>query len=179
MTVGRHIVLALLPVAAAFVVLSLRGRGYGKGRLLFFGLLRMLLAFSVVLALAGVSILLPSPRRYVVFLIDESPSCAHRLASAEQLVAERIKRLDADDVPIVFRFDRRAYRDESITGEGRAAPVSVEERRRQAATDISAALDAALAAIPSGHPGVVFLLSDGVETHGDAAGVALRLRGRG
>ncbi|GAG11476.1 unnamed protein product, partial [marine sediment metagenome] len=53
------------------------------------------------------------------------------------------------------------------------------ERRREPGTDISAALEAALTAIPTGHPGVVFLLCDGIETHGEAAETALRLRSRG
>jgi len=173
MTVGRPMLLVLLPVAVVLAAISLRGRGYGKGRLIFLGLLRTLLAVGVVLAPAGLSVLLPTPRRHVVFLIDESPSCAHRLASAEELVAERIGRLDADDVPVVFRFDRHAWRDESLTG------GAVGERRREPASDVSEALTAALAAIPARHPGVVFLVTDGIETHGDAADAAVRLRGRG
>ena len=170
MTFGRPIVLVLLPVAVACVVLTLRARGYGRGRLLFLGLLRLLLLSCVLVALAKPSLLLPSSARHVVFLIDQSPSCIDRMPAALQLVGERVKRLEPETFVHVFRFDRRAYRDDSLVArDGSVMETSEGERLPEEGTDIASALQAALASIPSGSPGAVFLLSDGIETEGDAA----------
>lgn len=173
MTVGRPIVLILLPLAASFVVLSLRGRGYGRARLLLLGSLRMLFALAVVLAVAKPSIVLPSPTRHIVFLIDDSPSCADRVTAARKLVEDRMSRLDATDTGSIVHFDGRAFPD-------RTSPVRERPpRRHEEATNIAAALEAAAAAVPPDHPGAVFLLSDGIQTDGDAEQAALRLAARG
>ncbi len=165
MTVAHPWLLLLLLPAAAVVWLTLRGRGYSRGRFAFLAALRMLLAACAMLAVAGIAIHLPSPERHVVFLIDDSPSFADRAPSAEALVRERIKTLGPDDVATVLHFDRAASADSS--------------RRKEDATNIESALDAAAAAIPDGQPGAVFLLSDGIETAGDASRAAVRLAARG
>ncbi|HUV38437.1 MAG TPA: hypothetical protein VMY39_02435, partial [Planctomycetota bacterium] len=72
MSLSRPIVLVLFPLAAALVVVSLRGRGYDRRRLAWLGLVRMLFALAAVLAAAGTSVRLPSSSRHVVFLVDES-----------------------------------------------------------------------------------------------------------
>ena len=169
MTVARPMILLLLPVAGAFVVLSLRARGYDRRRLLELGVLRMLLAAAAVLAAAGFALFLRSPARYVIFLVDDSPSFAGRMDRAQQLVDERITRLDPNDVAVVFHFSRTARRQEP--GKSLAA-------HREEATDIAAALDAAAAAVPSDHPAAVFLLSEGCATRGDTDAAAMRLAAR-
>ena len=171
MILGRPVMLILAPLAAAFVVLSLRGRGYGRGKLLFLGVLRTLLVVCAALAVSKVSILLPTPKRHVVFLIDASASCADRLRAARALVKERIERLGPHDIPTVLLFDRRVYAaSDEDAAEGRRLPDG---------TDISTALEAALAAVPTACPGAVFLLTDGIETQGDSSGAALQLAARG
>ena len=165
MTFSRPIVLAIFPVAAALVVMSLRGRGYDRRRMVWLGILRMLFVSAAILAAAGTTVRLPSPSRHVVFLVDESPSCVNRLDKALELVDERIAGLDETDTAVVLRF----------SGHVRRGDVAATVQRPDEATNIEAALDAAAAAIPTGHPGAVFLLTDGLGTRGDVDRAAARL----
>ena len=164
-TIDRPWALVLLVLAGAAVWLTVRGRGYSRGRLIFLAAVRLALASCAVLAVAGIAVRLPAARRHVVFLVDRSPGFADRAASADALVAERRRTLPAGDAVTVLYFDRRAS----------PAPSP----RPEDATDLEAALDAGSAAIPPGHPGVIFLLTDGIETTGDASQAALRLAARG
>jgi len=152
--------LLLIPLT---VGLGLIGRrSWSKARL-WAGLgLRALLLALIVLALAGLQIHLPSSTLSVVFVLDKSDSIAPpQQAGGEETIRLAIQAMPSGDRAAVVVFGKDALVERLAGPEtGLAALASVPVTTR---TDISSALQLALALFPDEGAKRIILLSDGRE----------------
>jgi len=137
--------------------------------------IRAMIITLIVLAMAGLSIELPSRSGTVVVAIDRSLSmpgdAESRAIEAVQLIAGEKGR---DDKLIVLSFGRQSAI-EAIDGEIDAFGTAVGSD----ASNYAGAIDQALSMIPAGSPGRVLLIGDGRWTGDDPAGPAARAAARG
>ena len=140
---------------------------------------RSLLVLCLVLALAGLNLLRPTQRQYVVVAVDRSVSIgreAERLADA-YVQGLRDAARGQSLALVEFALQPSAVTVVSGLGSGgmRAAQqkptdASVSERGEDGqplGTDLAAAIELAAASIPPSYAPHVVLLSDGQATHGD------------
>ncbi|MEM1059197.1 MAG: VWA domain-containing protein [Verrucomicrobiota bacterium] len=137
--------------------------------------LRIAVVVCMVLALSDPRWLGTTGREHVVWLVDASRSTdGAALARAEELMAES-SGADGPASQSVALFGRGA---EALSGadeiEGAALSADAGD-----ASDLAAALGFAEASFPAGHVKTVVLLSDGLETEGDAVSAAQKLAAAG
>ena len=172
--------LLLIPlVVGLFVglqVLAKRGLGDARTRLAL--LVRALLVSALVMALAGVAVVLPADRLATVFVVDLSDSVgtggrAEALAFVRDALAERP---DGDLAGVVaFGTDALVERlPDELTDLDRIASTPA-----RGATDIGAALRLAAALFPDAAQHRIVLLSDGNDTTGLGQVEAARAGARG
>jgi len=125
----------------------------------------------LVLALAGLALMNPTARQYVVFVVDRSLSIDETaekqvdayLAEASQAAgANTIAYMDAASTP-------------SMVTEKRDELPKLEDDARRG-TNLAAAVDVAIAAIPPGYVPQIVLLTDGRQTAGDVLQAASNRR---
>jgi uncharacterized membrane protein len=135
---------------------------------------RAILVSLVVLALAGVHVLLPSNRLGVIFVVDASASVSPEAATAARDFARSALRFPgASDAVGVVGFSRRA---EVWQPPAEGLSLTVWPALPDtAASDIGSALDLASALFPGGHSRRIVLLSDGNDTEGGALRAAAAL----
>lgn len=133
-------------------------------------LFRGVIAALLVLALAGLTLSVPTTQQFVLFALDQSTSIgAESRAAAEKFVEEALAHagehrtafLPFGAVPGQVSGDRVA------AGTDGVQPID------PAGSDLAAALEVASAAIPPFHVPRIVLLSDGNETAGDVKKAAL------
>ena len=134
-------------------------------------ILRCLLALALVLALAGIQIVRRADELAVAYLVDVSDS----VSPAEQQVAldwvtEAIQALKPNDRAAVILFGAEALVERPLSAVRELAPVTTSPLTLQ--TDIGAAVRLGLAVMPAGAARRLVILSDGVETMGDASQAA-------
>jgi Mg-chelatase subunit ChlD len=132
---------------------------------------RAVVVVLLVLALAGLALLNPTARQYVVFVVDRSLSIDETaekqvdtyLAEASQAAgANTIAYMDAASSP------------SKVTEKREELPKLADEARR--GTDLAAAVEVATAAIPPGYVPQIVLLTDGRQTSGDVLQAASNRR---
>ena len=159
---------------------------------------RSVITLLLVLVLAGLTLLKPTARQFVVVAVDQSlsvgndelpkakPSSADRFV--DELLAAKIIGLEdriafvpfgtkpgavSRERPLGVTLDEQARGGESVEGTG-ARSVRLAEREGYVdGTDIAAAIEAAAAVMPPDYVPRILLLTDGNQTHGDALQAAL------
>jgi uncharacterized membrane protein len=131
-------------------------------------LLRCLIFLALVLGLAGAQIVRAADELSVVYLVDVSDSIAplDRQAALEW-VAGAIESLKPSDRAAVVLFGADALVERPLSAVQRLAPVTSVPGSLN--TDIGAAIRLGMALLPAGTARRLVILSDGIETVGDAA----------
>lgn len=131
---------------------------------------RALIVGLLVLALAGLTLLTPTKRQYVIFALDKSKSVGEESRkAADAFVAQAIKSKGKNEFA-VFQFG--AAPGPVRQGEALPPPAPIDDN----ATNLAAALEMAAAATPPFFVPKIVLLSDGNQTAGDALKAALRAK---
>ncbi len=152
--------LLLIPITIGLALLG--RRAFSKWRLWGGLALRSILLFSIVFALAGIQLRLPSRTLTAVFILDASDSIPpEEQARGEALIRQAIEAMPANDRSAVVVFgedalvERLASEDSTLS---RISSVPVSTR-----TDIASALQLGLALFPDEGAKRLVLLSDGRE----------------
>lgn len=141
-------------------------------------LLRSLLVILLILALAGLQSARATDRLAVVFVIDRSDSLGQDAqVAAEAYIREAITHMAADDRFGLVSFGRNALIERPVSATREWTPLRGELNGGQ--SNLAEGLRKALALFPPDAARRIVLLSDGVETVGDAAGVARMARAAG
>jgi Mg-chelatase subunit ChlD len=132
---------------------------------------RSLFVVLLVLALAGLTWQAPTQERFVVFALDRSQSIGDE---AREVTEHFLDRTLANQGKHRAAFLEFAAQPGLVTTERvrRTAPPSEDDA--DLGTDLGAAIEVAAGAVPPGYVPHVVLLSDGIQTHGDALKAALR-----
>ena len=160
------------------LVWLLRGHGSASRRGLLSRGLRSLLLALLVLSLSGMQIGLAPEQLTTVFVLDVSHSVtAQQQAEAQSFVQNALVLMpkDANAGVVLFGLDAQVERqpsDERSFGQVTVQPRAV-------ATNMQAALQLATAMLPSEGQRRIVLLSDGVETLGDAQEAARQAAAQG
>ncbi|NOY93940.1 MAG: VWA domain-containing protein [Deltaproteobacteria bacterium] len=175
------ILLAVGLVLALVVVVRLRRlpREYVSKRRWAVQVAMGLVALLFALALGGLEIGHRADRLAVVFVLDESRSAQVAeggLGRSEQL-RQAIEQMRSDDAAGLVIFGASAAT-ESLP-RLRPAIADTHSSVPRDATDIGAGIRRALSDLPYGYAGRVVLVSDGLETRGDAVAAALAAKSRG
>ena len=138
--------------------------------------LRILVIALVVLAMSGLAVMLPSRSGTVVVVADRSLSMPPD-ASDTQLEAIRLMHdgMSADDRMAVITFGRDVVAEQAPQ---RSAPAQFTHELGRDASNLTEALERALALIPPESPGRVIVLSDGRWTGADPQGIGFRSASR-
>jgi Mg-chelatase subunit ChlD len=136
----------------------------------------------LVLALAGLTLLHTTQEQFVVFVVDESMSVGDDSArAADQFLDEALARSSGHRFAILpfakAPGELRTARDPKPAESSDQATSPVQPQPPDSAaegTNIAAALEAAVAALPPGYVPSVVLASDGNQTAGDALKAALQ-----
>ena len=138
---------------------------------------RVVIVLALVLALLGARWVQPTRDLTVVYLLDRSLSTRGAWPQALDFLAEAVAhKAPRDEIGLVV-FGREAYVDRLPTADPRWATIAT--LPHQDATDIEAAIRLGAALIPEGAPGRLVLLSDGLETTGQAEKALAVLTARG
>jgi uncharacterized membrane protein/uncharacterized protein YegL len=157
--------LVLLPVVGYYFVRSLVDFTSWQRALSVAG--RTLIVILLVLSLAGLTLLKPTKRQYIVFAVDKSLSVGEESRKAADAYVEAAVKKKGDNGVAYVSFA--------------AAPGVVHPDRTKGeppaddkATDLASAIEIAAAAAPPFYVPQVVLLSDGNPTQGDTLKAALR-----
>lgn len=172
MSFTNPIALALLVLLPVFGVIGRPRSVRRRGRAIFSLGLRLLLVTLIVLALAGLQIPRDADRLAVVFLVDVSDSMSPRMQeTALEYVRTALKEADVDkDQAAVILFGANAIVEQPMSAsfdlnQLGAAPITLN-------TDMAEAIRLGLALFPPDSAKRMVILSDGVETVGDAESAA-------
>ncbi len=179
-TATAPLLLLLIPAIVGLVVglqlLAKRGLGDARARLAL--LARAMLVSALVMALAGVAVVLPADRLATVFVVDLSDSVGNAgRADALAFVRDALAERPEGDVAGVVAFGKDALVErlpDELTDLDRIASTPV-----RGATDIGAALRLAGALFPDATQQRIVLLSDGNDTTGTGQVEAARAGARG
>ena len=136
-----------------------------------------LASLCAALAVTGFSWAKEVDRMAVIYALDQSRSVAGHSAETTEALQSAIDTMQSDDVAGVVVFGGRA-----ATEILPSARPNIGERRMSVAkeaTNLEQGIRHALADIPEGYAGRVVVVSDGVETDGDALAAAAIAAGRG
>jgi Ca-activated chloride channel homolog len=170
----RLLCLAALPVLVYYFYRSLAD--FPRRQRLVSLALRSVIVVLLVLALAGLTLSRPTQQRFVVLAVDQSLSVGSESQetvrnyldkAAEGAGANRLAFLPFQSEPGKLTSQREEL-DPPKAENGETRPES------KPGTNIAAAIEAAVAAIPPGYVPEVVLLSDGNQTSGDALRTALQ-----
>ena len=140
--------------------------------------LRTALALALILAVAGVQLVLPVKRLTTVFLLDGSDSLpAATRAQAETFIQAALQHMPDDDQAAIVVFGGNALVERAPSAEqrlGRLSSVPIATR-----TNLEAAIQLGLALFPADAQKRLVLLSDGGENTGQAVAAARLAVARG
>ena len=129
--------------------------------------LRCLLLLLLILGLAGAQVTRSADELAIVYLVDVSDSILlEQRQAALEWVGAAIEALKPNDKAAVILFGADALVERPLSAARELAPVSSTPRPLN--TNIAAAIRLGLALLPAGMARRLVLLSDGVETAGDA-----------
>ncbi|WP_425618766.1 FixH family protein [Anatilimnocola sp. NA78] len=141
---------------------------------------RSFIVLLLVLALAGLTLSRPTHEQYVVVCVDQSLSVgADSKAVVDPFIQEAVAKAGANRVaflpfqiaPGQMSTDLKSL--ESAATESGQSPEEKDDPRPEG-TNIAAAVEAAIAAVPPGYVPQVVLVTDGNETQGNALQTVLR-----
>jgi hypothetical protein len=164
--------LLLVPLAAALAVWRL------PSRLLL--ALRLAALLAAALALAGAALTLPGRAAVVVVVADRSRSMPHDADASHRETIQLLQAAMAPDERLaVVAFGQNAAVEQAPTGGRDARFAGFAQEVGRDASDLGAALETALALVPSDAPGRILVLSDGRWTGRDPMTAAASAAGRG
>src|SRR5262245_40080756 len=158
------LLLLLLPIV---VWMAAPSKGPARRREMFSLILRLVILLCLIFSLAGLEIVQRGDNIAVVFLVDVSDSMPNEAIAAEVgYVQTALQAMSPDDQSaiVLFGADSLVERPMSPAKELRAftsAPITNQ-------TDLAEAIQLGLALFPSGYAKRMIILSDGVQTSGDA-----------
>ncbi|EFO80816.1 von Willebrand factor type A [Oscillochloris trichoides DG-6] len=149
-----------------------------RGRRFWVGLgLRSLIGVALVLAVAGVQVVLPVRHLTTIFLLDGSDSLAPSLrAQAESFIQAALAEMPEGDQAAIVVFGAVPLV-ERLPSAGRQLG-RIDALPEVGATDIAAAIQLGVALFPAESEKRLVLLSDGAENRGDAQAAAQLARSR-
>jgi len=166
--------LVLLVLAVALGLVALLGwpeRGYGRRRETIALLVRLLLIACLGLGLAGMALARPGGGLALVFLVDVSDSISvEARQQAESTVRQALERLGPDDQAAVVLFAGEALVERAMSPARTLAPFRSAPDSSQ--SDLEEAIRLGLALFPPGMQRRMLLLSDGLQTTGEALAAA-------
>lgn len=161
------LILLTIPPVIYLGILGARARPRDKGRIGASVVIRSLILFLLTLAISGFQWISNGGPLNVVFLIDESGSVPVALRqTAHNFVKQAISQMGPDERAGVVRFGENAIVDRAISGSAAWEPA--EGVPGTFATNVADALQSGLALFPEGGSRRIVLLSDGLETVGEA-----------
>ncbi len=140
-------------------------------------ILRLLLIALILLAFLQVRWAAPSRDLHIIFLLDRSASAAAHFDAEVALVEQALAEKGADDAVGIIVFGADAWVDRPLSTDPTLLPIATRPQER--ATDLEEALRLGMALIPEGAPGRLVVVSDGLETAGDASRALLEAQWRG
>lgn len=167
------ILLLTIPPVLFLGLMSARARTRDRGRILVSTATRMIILVLITLALAGTQLITSGGPVSVVFLVDRSASMSQASRDASlQYVRQAIASMGPNDQAGVVLFGEEALVDRALSADTEwnspgKAPAAL-------ATNIADAIQIGSALFPEGGGHRLVLLSDGVETVGQAREVVGR-----
>jgi uncharacterized membrane protein len=159
-------------------LLSIRARPRDRSRIAVSTMLRTLILVLLTLALAGLQWISSGGALNVIFLVDESASVSQQQHDAAySYVRAALAAMGPDDKAGVVLFGERAVVDRAISGDTVWQPFG--KHPSGVATNIADAIQIGSALFPEGGARRMVLLSDGLETAGQASDLASRARQSG
>jgi len=155
--------LLLLPLVAFYSRRSLTG--FSRMRQAASLTCRTLLVAAVVLGLCGIRLVSPAAEEFVVLAVDRSASIDDESRKAAELFVGEMREAVGSERVVVLPFALRPALADGA--HSKANPVLDAQ-----GTNIAAAIELAATLIPAGYVPQVVLLSDGVQTEGDALHVS-------
>lgn len=139
---------------------------------------RTLVVVLLVLALSGLQVVQQVERQGVVFLVDASDSVGQTGLSAQTVfIQQALEAKPPDDMWAVVTFGANASVDVALTNAPQLNGINPQVRTHQ--TDIGNALQTAISLLPADVRPRIVLMSDGVQTMGDAIAKAELARALG
>ncbi|MEE8450836.1 MAG: VWA domain-containing protein [Thermoguttaceae bacterium] len=131
-------------------------------------LIRSMVVVLLVLALSGLTLLVPTARKFVVFVSDASMSVDEKSQEkAIQFLQQVQQHVGKNEMAFL------SFAEEPGRIEAEFSPESLKIDRPDQGTNLAAAIEVAVAAIPPFYVPEVVLLTDGNQTEGDALQAAL------
>jgi uncharacterized membrane protein len=167
MRLATPIALILLLLIPYFVLLGWPRVSYRRRRDIASLALRILIVLLLVFGLAGLQTVRAADKLAVVFLVDASDSIDTQMrAQADQYIRDAMSRMTPEDRAGIVIFGKNALVERPISSTKDAgiltsAPIRLE-------TDLAEAIRLGMAMFPSDVAKRIVLLSDGVETTGNA-----------
>lgn len=163
------LILLLLIPAAAWV--GLPGRGFGRQRETTSLILRALIILFLVGSLAGLTWVQPGNKLAVVFLLDRSDSMPEAAqVAAISYIQQAVETMQSDDQAALIVFGADALVERSMSSLPQLNPILSIPASQQ--TDLEGAIRLAMAIFPADAACRLVILSDGIETTGNASGVS-------
>ncbi len=167
MAITTPLVLILLLLIPAITWVGWPGRGYGQKREITSLVLRILIILCLVFTLAGLTQVQPGDKLAVVFLLDLSDS----MSEAAQLLAidylqRAVESMHPNDQAALIVFGADALVDRSMSALPQLNPILSIPTSNQ--TNLEEAIRLAMAIFPSDAARRLVILSDGIETTGNA-----------
>lgn len=167
------LLLLTIPPVVYLGILSARARPRDRARINASIVIRSLILLLLVLALAGLQWISHGGPLNVVFLVDESASVSQTTRDAAySYVRSAIASMGPDDRAGVVLFGEKAIVDRAISADSGWQPFG--KHPTGIATNIADAIQAGSALFPEGGSRRLVLLSDGLQTTGQAEDVAAR-----
>jgi len=130
-------------------------------------ILRLVIIFCLILAIAGLETVQSGNNLAVVFLADVSDSMPQQAVDSEvNYIREALKSISADDKAAIILFGADALVERPMSALNELSTITSVPVTNQ--TDLAEAIQLGLALYPSGYAKRMVILSDGAETTGDA-----------
>lgn len=134
-------------------------------------ILRLAIVALLILGLAGAQSVQAADKLSVVFLLDESDSIdAQMRAQAEAFIREALRNIKTNDRAAVVAFGKNALIERPLSPSGELSPLGATPIRLE--TDMAEAIRLGVAMFPADAARRIVILSDGIQTEGDAAEAA-------
>lgn len=163
------LIVAIVLLVVEWIVYVRQMRYRGK----FYLVVRGILMFCLLLALAGIRIYRGSSQTATVFVVDCSNSNETNFEKMEDYLEETVSRMPSGNVYGIVTFGKNTLVEQFLTGERRyAGLMTVPE---MSATNFEDAVSKALMMIPAEYSKRLVMLTDGKETRGDIQNMAQAL----
>ncbi|HEX8227783.1 MAG TPA: VWA domain-containing protein [Chloroflexia bacterium] len=165
------ILLLAVPPVVWLGVLTARARPRDRSRIAASTVLRALILTFLALAIAGTQFIASGGPLNVVFLVDRSASVSEATRQASfDYVRQAIETMGEDDRAAVVLFGENAILDRALNAD--TSWEATGQEPSALATDIADAIQVGTALFPEGGAKRLVLLSDGLQTVGEARSIA-------